>query len=66
MKVTVAPMTLAFAEFGEKKSFQVGVDASAAAGKDSAEGYLVWKQRGAGLGRRRTVRSPIAVTWPVE
>ncbi|KAM3231135.1 hypothetical protein ACQJBY_061348 [Aegilops geniculata] len=66
VKVTVAPTTLAFAEFGEKKSFQVWVDASGAAGKDIAEGYLVWKQRGAGQGRRRTVRSPIAVTWPVE
>uniref|UniRef100_A0A453IZK9 Subtilisin-like protease n=1 Tax=Aegilops tauschii subsp. strangulata TaxID=200361 RepID=A0A453IZK9_AEGTS len=31
IKVTVAPTTLAFAEFGEKKSFQVRVDASAAA-----------------------------------
>ncbi|XBH86328.1 hypothetical protein VPH35_074014 [Triticum aestivum] len=44
----------------------VRVDASAAAGKDSAEGYLVWKQRCAGQGRRRMVSSPIAMTWPVD
>jgi hypothetical protein len=66
VSVKVEPTTLAFGEFGEKKSFQVWVDASAAKKKDSADGYLVWKQQSGGQGRRRTVRSPIAVTWPVE
>uniref|UniRef100_A0ACD5WRT5 Uncharacterized protein n=1 Tax=Avena sativa TaxID=4498 RepID=A0ACD5WRT5_AVESA len=66
VKVRVDPATLAFGQFGEKKSFEVWVDASAAGKKDSADGYLVWKQQSGGQGRRRTVRSPIAVTWPVE
>jgi hypothetical protein len=66
VNVTVDPTTLAFTKFGEKKSFEVWVDASAAGKKDSADGYLVWKQQSGGQGRRRTVRSPIAVTWPVE
>ncbi|KAM0845306.1 hypothetical protein ACQ4PT_056466 [Festuca glaucescens] len=66
VNVKVTPTTLAFGEFGEKKSFQVWVDASAAGKKDSANGYLVWKQQSGGQGRRRTVRSPIAVTWAVE
>uniref|UniRef100_A0ACD5WIV5 Uncharacterized protein n=1 Tax=Avena sativa TaxID=4498 RepID=A0ACD5WIV5_AVESA len=66
VKVRVEPTMLAFGQFGEKKSFQVWVDASAAGKKDIADGYLVWKQQSGGQGRRRTVRSPIAVTWPVE
>jgi hypothetical protein len=38
VNVKVTPTTLTFGEFGEKKSFQVWVDASAA-GKDCANGY---------------------------
>jgi subtilisin family serine protease len=64
VKVSVAPTTLAFVEFGEKKSFRVTVDAPWPAAKDSAEGYLVWKQSG-GQGKH-VVRSPIAVNWVVE
>uniref|UniRef100_A0A0A9BAI5 Subtilisin-like protease SBT1.2 n=1 Tax=Arundo donax TaxID=35708 RepID=A0A0A9BAI5_ARUDO len=65
VKVRVAPKTLAFVEFGEKRSFWVTVSApSPPAAKDSAEGYLVWKQSG-GQGKH-VVRSPIAVTWVVE
>ncbi|XP_066388780.1 subtilisin-like protease SBT1.2 [Miscanthus floridulus] len=65
VKVTVAPTTLSFVEFGEQRSFRVTVDApSPPAAKDSAEGYLVWKQSG-GQGRH-VVRSPIGVTWVVE
>ncbi|KAL6902340.1 hypothetical protein ACP4OV_005216 [Aristida adscensionis] len=66
VKVRVAPTTLAFAEFGEQRSFRVAIVAppSPAAGTDSAEGYLVWKQVG-GQGKH-VVRSPIAVTWAVE
>lgn len=60
VKVRVVPTTLAFAEFGEKKGFRVLVDAPSPAVKDSAEGYLVWRQSG-GQGRRK-VRSPIAVS----
>uniref|UniRef100_A0A0A9H9P7 Subtilisin-like protease fibronectin type-III domain-containing protein n=1 Tax=Arundo donax TaxID=35708 RepID=A0A0A9H9P7_ARUDO len=64
VKVSVAPTTLAFVEFGEKRSFQVTVSApSPPAAKDSAEGSLVWKQSG-GQGNH-VVRSPIAVTWVV-
>ncbi|KQK23709.1 subtilisin-like protease SBT1.2 [Brachypodium distachyon] len=65
VKVRVTPTTLVFAEFGEKKSFRVLVEALRM-GKDSADGYLVWKQVSGGQGRRRTVRSPIAVTWVLE
>ena len=65
VKVIVAPTTLSFAEFGEQRSFRVTVEAaSPPVGKDSAEGYLVWKQSG-GQGKH-VVRSPIAVTWVVE
>ncbi|KAL6660316.1 hypothetical protein ACP70R_002438 [Stipagrostis hirtigluma subsp. patula] len=66
VKVTVAPTTLAFVEFGEQRSFQVTIVAPASppAGQDSAGGYLVWKQIG-GQGKH-VVRSPIAVTWTVE
>ncbi|KAL6649195.1 hypothetical protein ACP70R_013419 [Stipagrostis hirtigluma subsp. patula] len=66
VKVTVAPTTLAFVEFGEQRSFQVTIVAPASppVGQDSAEGYLVWKQIG-GQGKH-VVRSPIAVTWTVE
>ncbi|CAL4920714.1 unnamed protein product [Urochloa decumbens] len=65
VKVTVAPTTLSFVEFGEQRSFRVTVEApSPPAAKDSAEGYLVWKQSG-GEGKH-VVRSPIAVTWVVE
>jgi len=65
VKVSVAPTTLSFAEFGEQRSFRVTVEApSPPAAKDIAEGYLVWKQSG-GQGKH-VVRSPIAVTWVVE
>jgi subtilisin family serine protease len=65
VKVSVAPTTLSFVEFGEQRGFTVTVEApSPPAGKDSAEGYLVWKQSG-GEGKH-VVRSPIAVTWAVE
>ncbi|WVZ55419.1 hypothetical protein U9M48_006079 [Paspalum notatum var. saurae] len=65
VKVTVAPTTLSFAEFGEQRSFRVTVDApSPPAARDSAEGYLMWKQSG-GQGKH-VVRSPIAVTWVAE
>ncbi|XP_062213602.1 subtilisin-like protease SBT1.2 [Phragmites australis] len=64
VKVRVAPTTLAFVEFGEKRSFRLTVSAlSPPAAKDSAEGYLVWKQS-EGQGKH-VVRSPIAVTWVV-
>ncbi|KAK3150454.1 hypothetical protein QOZ80_3AG0233410 [Eleusine coracana subsp. coracana] len=64
VKVSVEPTTLAFLDFGEKRSFLVIVDAPWPASKDSAEGYLVWKQSG-GQGKH-VVRSPIAVTWMAE
>uniref|UniRef100_A0A0D9VPF5 Subtilisin-like protease n=1 Tax=Leersia perrieri TaxID=77586 RepID=A0A0D9VPF5_9ORYZ len=66
VKVRVSPTTMVFSEFGEKKSFTVTVNAASPspAPRDNADGYLVWKQSG-GQGKR-TVRSPIAVTWVVE
>jgi hypothetical protein len=64
VNIGVAPTTLAFVEFGEKRSFRVTVDAPSPASKDSAEGFLVWKQSG-GQGKH-VVRSPIVVTWVVE
>ncbi|KAF8721326.1 hypothetical protein HU200_023261 [Digitaria exilis] len=65
VKIAVAPTTLSFVEFGDQRSFRVTVEAaSPPAGKDSAEGYLVWKQSG-GQGKH-VVRSPIAVTWVAE
>uniref|UniRef100_A0A0E0K8N1 Subtilisin-like protease n=1 Tax=Oryza punctata TaxID=4537 RepID=A0A0E0K8N1_ORYPU len=64
VRIRASPATLTFSEFGEKKSFRVTVIAPSPAPRDSAEGYLVWKQSG-GQGKRR-VRSPIAVTWVVE